>query len=60
MSCQSKYLIYTILCDCWNKFYLGETETTLKARIRVHKKQIKDPKYRNIKLIEHIDVYGRI
>lgn len=58
MSCQSKNLIYTIICDGCNKFYIGETGTTLRTRIRVHKQQIKDPEYRKIKLSEHIDVYG--
>lgn len=60
MSCQSKNLIYTIICDdgC-NQFYIGETGTTLRTRIRVHKQQIRDPEYRKIKLSEHIDVCGR-
>ena len=58
MSCHSKNLIYTIICDGCNKFYIGETGTTLRTRIRVHKQQIKDPEYRKIKLSEHIDVCG--
>lgn len=59
MSCQSKNSIYTIICDGCNQFYIGETGTTLRTRIRVHKQQIRDPEYRKIKLSEHIDVFGR-
>lgn len=30
--------------------------TTLRARIRVHKQQIKEPDYRKIKLSDHLDI----
>lgn len=34
MSFQSKNLIYTIICDGCNQFYIGETGTALRTRIR--------------------------
>ena len=40
MSCETKNLIYVITCHGCNEFYIGETSTTLRARIRVHKQQM--------------------
>ena len=47
-----------INCAGCNKFYIGETGTRLRARIRVHKQHFHVPEYRKIKLSEHIDVCG--
>lgn len=58
MSWQSKNLIYAIICEVSNHFYIGETGTLLRTRNRVQKEQIKDPEYRKIKHSEHIDVCG--
>lgn len=58
MSCQSKNLIYAIICEVSNQFYIGEAGTLLRTRNRVQKEQIKDPEYRKIKHSEHIDVCG--
>lgn len=57
MSCHSPKN-YTIVCDGCNQFYIGKTRTTFRARIRVHKQQIKDPEYRK-NLSVHIDACGR-
>lgn len=57
--CHSKNLIYAIACNGCNLLYIGETGTTLRARIRVLKQQIRDPEYRKIKLSKHIYVCGR-
>lgn len=53
MSCQSKNLIYAIICEVSNQFYIGETGTLLRTRNRVQKEQIKDPEYRKIKQRAH-------
>ena len=58
MSCDSKNLIYVITCSGCRQIYIGETGTTLRARIRVHKQHIKEPAYRKIKLSEHLAVCG--
>jgi hypothetical protein len=58
MSWDSKNIIYVITCWGCNQFYIGETGTTLRARIRVHKQQIQVPEYRKIKLSEHLDTCG--
>lgn len=59
MSCETKNLIYVITCPGCNEFYIGETSTTLRARIRVHKQHINNPQYRQIKLSEHLDICGK-
>ena len=58
MPCNSRNLIYVITRAGCNKFYIGETGTSLRARIRVHKQHIHVPEYRKIKLSEHINVRG--
>ena len=58
MTCDSKNLIYVISCEGCNEFYIGETGTTLRARIRVHKQHIQAPEYRKIKLSQHLDICG--
>ena len=58
MTCDSKDLIYVISCEGCNEFYIGETGTTLRARIRVHKQHIQAPEYRKIKLSQHLDICG--
>ena len=59
MSCETKNLIYVITCHGCNEFYIGETSTTLRVRIRVHKQQMNHAEYRQIKLSEHLDICGK-
>ena len=40
MSCQTKYYIYAIKCQC-NKKYIGET-TNLRLRFNMHKQNIRE------------------
>lgn len=58
MSCASKHVIYNITCSGCNEFYIGETGTTLRTRIRIHKQHVNQPEYRKIKLSEHLDICG--
>ena len=58
MSCDSKNLIYCIICGGCEEFYIGETGSTLRTRIRIHKQHINQPEYRKIKLSEHLDKCG--
>ena len=59
MSCETKNHIYVITCHGCNEYYIGETSTTLRARIRVHKQQINHAEYRQNKLSEHLDICGK-
>ena len=45
MSCDKKNVIYVITCPGCKEFYIGETENTLRARVRVHKQHINTPEY---------------
>ena len=58
MSCASKNVIYCITCEGCGEFYIGETGTTLRTRIRVHKQHIQHPEYRKIPLSAHLDICG--
>ena len=58
MSCDSKNLIYCIICGGCEEFYIGETGSILRTRIRIHKQHINQPEYRKIKLSEHLDKCG--
>ncbi|XP_062612905.1 uncharacterized protein LOC134274656 [Saccostrea cucullata] len=58
MSCDSKNVIYCITCEGCGQFYIGETGTTLRTRIRIHKQHIQHPEYRQVKVSEHLDQCG--
>ena len=58
MSCDTRNVIYFIICLGCNELYIGETGNTLRARVRVHKQHINTPEYRQIALSEHLDVCG--
>ena len=59
MSCQTRNVIYVITCSGCGELYIGETGSTLRERIRVHKQQINVPQYRKLKVSEHLDVCGK-
>ena len=58
MTCASQNLIYVIKCNGCGEEYIGQTGDTLRARVRVHKQQIRDPSCRCIPLSGHIDSCG--
>ena len=54
MNCNTKDLIYVIKCRRCEALYVGQTGDTLRARVRVHRQQIKDEKYRILNVSKHI------
>ena len=50
-----KNLIYCITCQGCKQQYIGETGDVLRNRVRVHRQQIRQKEYRQIKLSEHLD-----
>ena len=58
MTCSTKSVIYVITCAGCGKYYIGETGTALRCRVRVHKQHVSVPEYRKIKVSEHLDVCG--
>jgi hypothetical protein len=54
MNCGTQNLLYVIECQGCFENYIGQTSTTLRSRIRVHKQQINQPQYRNCPVSKHI------
>ncbi|XP_062612861.1 uncharacterized protein LOC134274600 [Saccostrea cucullata] len=54
MTCESKNVIYCITCAGCGQFYIGETGTTLRTRIRIHRQHINQPEYRKINVSGHL------
>ena len=59
MSCDTSNVVYVITCPGCQNYYIGETGTSLRTRVRVHKQQILNANYRQIKLSEHLETCGR-
>ena len=53
MDCNAKDILYLLKCGGCNKQYIRETGD-LRARVRVHKQQIKDPRLRKLYVGHHI------
>lgn len=58
MTCATKNVIYCITCEGCGQHYIGETGSTLRTRIRIHRQHIRQPEYRQIKLSEHLYICG--
>ena len=57
-TCASGNLIYVITCRGCKENYIGQTGSTIRRRMTVHRQQIRDPSTRQIPLSEHIDLCG--
>ena len=44
-NCESKNLIYVIVCSGCNKEYIGQTQTMLKERLSIYRQHIRQPQY---------------
>ena len=58
MNCDSKYVIYVIICSGCNEKYIGKTDQKLKRRMNLHRSQINQPRNRNMPVSEHLDTCG--
>lgn len=54
-NCKSENMVYCITCVGCKENYIGQTGNQISERIRVHKQQIRHPKYRQIPLSKHLD-----
>ncbi len=54
MTCKSRNVLYILTCQGCKEQYVGMTNDTLAARMRVHKQQIKTPKYRKLGVSKHL------
>jgi hypothetical protein len=58
MLCDTRDVIYAITCPGCSEYYIGETNNTLRSRVRVHKQEINTPEYREIQLSAHLETCG--
>ena len=53
MNCASKNVIYSLICDKCNEFYIGQTRTELRKRVTVHRQQTRTQELRLLKVNKH-------
>lgn len=58
LSCASKNVIYVLECSTCQSAYIGQTSAGIRARVRVHKSQIINDKYRFLPVSNHIHTCG--
>ena len=58
-NCESKNLIYVIICSGCNKEYIGQTQTMLKERLSIYRQHIRQPQYQMIKAEGHLRTCGK-
>ena len=54
MNCETKDVIYALQCQGCEATYIGQTGDSLRARVRVHRQQIRDDNYRSLYVSNHI------
>lgn len=56
MSCKSKYVVYSIICEHCGDFYIGQTSCELRIRMTVHRQQAKTDSLRFLRVSKHLNV----
>ena len=54
LDCNSKSVIYALICASCRKYYIGQTRDTLRNRIRVHRQHINHPESAPLPASKHI------
>ena len=54
MNCGVRDFIYVLTCNACKENYIGESGDTLRHRATVHRNQINQTQYRNLKVSKHI------
>ena len=54
-TCTTQNLIYCMICHGCGEQYIGETGDTLRHRLTVHRQQIRQKEYRQLKVSAHIE-----
>ena len=54
MNCDTKKVIYALICENCDKFYIGQTKNELRKRITLHKQQTVRDEFRVLKVNKHI------
>ena len=58
MDCNTRNLIYVMICEGCGEQYVGETSNPLKTRMTVHRQQIRTPELRQLNVSKHIAECG--
>ena len=53
-NCESRNLIYAVICQGSQEEYIGETGCLVKERISVYRQHIRQPQFQQIKVEEHL------
>ena len=62
MTCESKNLIYVVICPTCKEEYIGETgigDSKLRDRVRVYRQHIRQPEYEKLKVEKHLRTCGK-
>ena len=57
-NCESKNLIYVVICSGCKEEYIGQTETMLKERLNTYRQHIRQPELQQIDVEGHIRTCG--
>ena len=57
-NCESKYLIYVVICCGRKEEYIGQTQTMLKERLNTYRQHIRQPELQQIDVKGHIRTCG--
>ena len=55
MNCTVKNVLYVLICNGCNEYYIGQTGDKLRNRKTAHEQQIRDPSTRQMPVSDHID-----
>ena len=57
-NCESKNLIYVVICSGCKEEYIGQTQAMLKERLNTYRQHIWQPGLQQIDVEGHIRIYG--
>jgi hypothetical protein len=58
MNCESKNLVYVLVCVKCKQIYIGETELSLAVRNTLHRQHVRRPEYTILKASKHMQSCG--
>ena len=61
MTCDSRNLIYVVICPTCKEEYIGETgigDSKLRDRVRIYRQHIRQPEHKKLKVEKHLRTCG--
>ena len=62
MTCDSRNLIYVVICPIYKEEYIGENgigDSKLRCRVRIYAQRIRQPEHEKLKVEKHLQTYGK-